>query len=76
MRRRTVKGSLTLGVEIGQSLGEASANAVLLVERKGTLDGGVAKYVSVCEHLGGDASAWLLFLRDVLIVVVCGLAAG
>ena len=51
---------------------------MLVVKRNGTLDGGVTNRVAVCEVLGNNARARLVFLRDVMFVAggVLGVSAG
>ena len=41
---------------------------MLVIKGNGTLDGGVADYVAVGEVLSNDARAWLVFLRNVILV--------
>lgn len=44
---------------------------MLVVERNGALNGVVADGVAVCEILGDDAGAGLVFLRDVILIMRC-----
>lgn len=70
----TLLGHLVLGVEVGESLGEAAADAVLLVEGNGSLDGFVANGVPVGEVLGYYTGSGLVVLADFVgvLVVCCG----
>lgn len=70
-------GSLVFLVECHQRVGEAGADAVLVVELDGALEGIVGDDVAVSEVLGDDAGAGLVFLGNVVgvgagIVVGCG----
>ena len=61
-------GRLVLSVEVGQGLGEAIAEAVLVVERDSRLDHVVGEEVAVRQILGDDARAGLVFLFQVIWV--------
>ena len=53
---------LVLCVELGEGIGEAVGDTMLVVEGNGTLDGGVADHVAMGEVLGNDARARFIFL--------------
>lgn len=61
-------GGLETLVELLQGQGEAIANAVLLVEGEGTLDGLVADHVAMGEVFGHNAGAGLVLLCNVLLM--------
>lgn len=59
---------LVLAVELGERIGEARGDAVLVVERDRSLQGGIADDVAVREVFGDDARAGLIFLRDIVLI--------
>lgn len=61
---------MVLGVEVGECLLEATANSVLLVDLKSSLNGLVADGVAVSEVFGDDTSARLVFLADLSTLLV------
>ena len=75
-------GRLVLVVEVGESVGEAAGDAVLVVESDGFLDGLVADHVPLRQILGHDTRARLILLLNVLafggtiIAMLSSLASG
>lgn len=61
-------------VKVAQCGGELVGESVLLVQCDGLLNRTVTDNVSVCQVLGDNARAWLVFLGD--LVLFFGLLAG
>lgn len=61
-------GCMILGVELGESLDEAAAYTMLLVEFDGTLNGLITDSVSVGKVFSNDTAAGLLLLGDLIAV--------
>lgn len=69
---------LVFCIELRKGVGEAVGDTMLVVKRNCPLDRGVTDCVAVCEVLGNNARARLVFLRDIMFVAggVLGISAG
>lgn len=69
---------LVFCIELRKGVGEAVGDTMLVVKRNCPLDRGVTDCVAVCEVLGNNARARLVFLRDIMFVAggVLGVSAG
>lgn len=61
---------MVLAVKVGESIGEAIRDAMLVVQSYGALNGVVADDVAVSEIFSDDTGTWFVFLGDVALIAV------
>lgn len=67
---------LVLAVEVLQSRGESTAEAMLVVECDGLLNDVIREGIAVSKILGDDSGSWLVLLRDVVLRSLSGTGRG